>query len=70
MPDVGAAAFDTAGGAAGALEDTTVVEDEDKVVVDVGEVVVVVNLVLIVVDILSNIWLLFSCAVFCFQSFL
>ena len=40
------------------------------VVVDVGEVVVVVNLVLIVVDILSNIWLLFDCAVFCFQSFL
>ena len=43
------------------------VEDEG---VDVGEVVVVVNLVLIVVDILSNIWLLFDCAVFCFQSFL
>ena len=40
------------------------------VVVDVGKVVVVVNLVLIVVDILSNIRLLFDCAVFCFQSFL
>ena len=38
MPDVGAAAFDTAGGAAGALEGTTVVEeDDDKVVVEVGE---------------------------------
>ena len=36
MPDVGAAAFDTAGGAVGALEGTTVVED-DKVVVEVGE---------------------------------
>ena len=33
MPDVGAAAFDTAGGAVGALEGTTVVE----VVVEVGE---------------------------------
>ena len=40
------------------------------VVVDVGKVVVVVNLVLIVVDILSNIRLLFDCAVFRFQSFL
>ena len=37
MPDVGAAAFDTAGGAVGALEGTTVVEDDDKVVVEVGE---------------------------------
>ena len=37
MPDVGAAAFDTAGGAAGALEGTTVVEDEDRGVVEVGE---------------------------------
>ena len=37
MPDVGAAAFDTAGGAVGALEGTTVVEDEDKEVVEVGE---------------------------------
>ena len=32
MPDVGAAAFDTAGGAVGALEGTTVVEE-----VEVGE---------------------------------
>ena len=40
MPDVGAAAFDTAGGAAGALEGTTVVEEEDdKVVAEVGELV-------------------------------
>ena len=37
MPDVAGAAFDTAGGAAGDLEGTTVVEDEDKVVVEVGE---------------------------------
>ena len=37
MPDVGGAAFDTAGGAVGALEGTTVVEDDDKVVVEVGE---------------------------------
>ena len=37
MPDVGAAAFDTAGGVVGALEGTTVVEDDDKVVVEVGE---------------------------------
>ena len=38
MPDVAGAAFDTAGGAAGALEGTTVVEDDDdKVVVEVGE---------------------------------
>ena len=36
MPDVAGAAFDTAGGAAGDLEGTTVVED-DKVVVEVGE---------------------------------
>ena len=38
MPDVAGAAFDTAGGAAGDLEGTTVVEeDDDKVVVEVGE---------------------------------
>ena len=37
MPDVGAAAFDTAGGAVGAFEGTTVVEGDDKVVVEVGE---------------------------------
>ena len=38
MPDVAGAAFDTAGGAAGALEGTNVVEeDDDKVVVEVGE---------------------------------
>ena len=37
MPDVAGAAFDTAGGAAGVLEGTTVVEDDDKGVVEVGE---------------------------------
>jgi len=38
VPDVAAAAFDTAGGAAGDLEGTTVVvDDEDKVMVEVGE---------------------------------
>ena len=37
MPDVAGAAFDTAGGAAGPLEGTTVVEEDDDKVVEVGE---------------------------------